>query len=124
MTFHECTGNVHTIDCESDSDDRAGVHRHKPLSLADLGEPMRSIAKGDESAEGRTRTADLRVMNPEEVPQNKGESDALQHQQQQSAAESTVSPPTDADLARVVSAWADLPDAIRRGILAMVDAQG
>lgn len=30
--------------------------------------------------------------------------------------------PTDADLARVIGAWADLPPALRAGILAMVDA--
>jgi hypothetical protein len=30
--------------------------------------------------------------------------------------------PIDADLARLVSAWPNLPAAIRRGILAMIDA--
>ncbi len=34
-----------------------------------------------------------------------------------------VSPaPIDPDLARVIGAWADLPEALRRGILAMVNA--
>ncbi|WP_166827362.1 hypothetical protein [Thalassoroseus pseudoceratinae] len=30
--------------------------------------------------------------------------------------------PTDPDLSRVVSAWSELPDAIKAGILAMVSA--
>ncbi len=58
------SGCVRASGCESGSDDRAGAHRHKPLSLADLGEPVRLDARGGGNAEGRTRTADLRVMNP------------------------------------------------------------
>ncbi|QYK49403.1 MAG: hypothetical protein KF838_06010 [Phycisphaeraceae bacterium] len=38
--------------------------------------------------------------------------------------DSTLAPstPTDPDLARVVGAWADLPPALRAGILAMIEA--
>ncbi len=31
-------------------------------------------------------------------------------------------PPADPDLARVIAAWADLPPAIRAGVVALVDA--
>lgn len=116
------SGRVRASGCESDSDDRTDAHRHKPLPFAGLGESMRSGSTGDESAEGRTRTADLRVMNPEEAPQNKPETDAIQHQLQHPRVESAPEAPSDPDLARVVGAWADLPPALRAGILAMVNA--
>lgn len=39
-----------------------------------------------------------------------------------SGAVSTISAPTDPDLGRIVAAWPALPDAIRAGIVAMVNA--
>ncbi len=72
------------------------------------------------NAEGRTRTADLRVMKPTEEPENTGVSDTAP------TTSPTVPhrPTTDPELARVVFAWDRLPPAIRAGILAMVAAVG
>ena len=42
----------------------------------------------------------------------------------ESGAESGVSGDFDADLRKVIDAWADLPEAVKTGILAMVDAAG
>jgi len=40
----------------------------------------------------------------------------------ESGALPTLSPKTDPDLARLTAAWPDLPEPVRRGIMAMIDA--
>ena len=63
-----------------------------------------------------------------ETPANTGVSEGGSATPSYSASYSTPNPapeaPTDPDLAAVVAAWADLPTAIRAGIVAMVKAGG
>ena len=73
-----------------------------------------------ESAEGRTRTADLDVMNVPLTPANAGANEPCPHQSPHSVAE----PPADPDLSAVVSAWPMLPPAIRAAVLMLVKAAG
>ncbi len=79
----------------------------------------------------RTRTGDLRIMRPEGGQQtNQRKSNPRKDHQAESAHKRILFDPdsihdtcqTDPDLARIVDAWPGLPDAIKAGILAMVNA--
>lgn len=65
----------------------------------------------DGNADGRTRTADLRVMNPTQPLQITGNAEGVQQNRQR-----------DDDLAEVVAAWDSRPPAMRAGVVAIVRA--
>ena len=94
-------------------DDNAprGGDRRKPFDSLGLRGVTREDATRRGNADGRTRTADLRVMNPTQPLQFTGNAEGVQQNRQR-----------DDDLAEVVAAWAELPEAIRAGVVAMVRA--
>ncbi|QDS97659.1 hypothetical protein HG15A2_09230 [Adhaeretor mobilis] len=65
---------------------------------------------------------DTRIMIPLVDPINPGESDGFQNCAAPGAARILADGPHDPDLESVIRVWADLPDAIRAGITAMVRA--
>lgn len=66
--------------------------------------------------------------NHRAIAENPGENDDSQTRAAPGAARSAATPgmgqdwPQDTELRRLVKVWADLPDALRRGIVAMVAA--
>jgi hypothetical protein len=74
------------------------------------------------NASSRTRTLDPLIKSQRGTLANKGLTIDPPHMGPHSAAESTRATPTDPALAAIVSAWPDLPPAIRAGIAAMVNA--
>jgi len=73
-----------------------------------------------------TRTPDLRIMRPPPVFR-KAPSDNILRLSPKPLAEhlphdTRHSEPLDTDLAALVDAWPNVPDAVKRGILAMVEA--
>ncbi len=80
---------------------------------------------GLSNAPGTTRTSDLRFRRPlaaAETSTTKGICDDGAATTSSSHSSSDENQPLDADLRRLIDAWPKLPDAIRAGILAMVDA--
>lgn len=74
------------------------------------------------NAEGRTRTADLRVMNPANHPCFTEANDVGMRSGMRSGVEPPQSAPIDPDLAELAAAWSNLSPVLRAGILAMVRA--
>ena len=90
--------------------------------------PRQALLK---TAPGRTRTCDPRFRKPVQsnvnpcqhnTPVSGAAPRAAASAQNTPSASDSLDPnrPDDADLAAVVEAWADLPDAVRAGITAMV----
>ena len=95
------------------------------MSAAGQSDPRRCAGIGDPNAPGKTRTCDLRSRRPlaaAETSTTKGTCDDGAAATSSSHSSSDENQPLDADLRRLIDAWPKLPDAIRAGILAMVDA--
>ena len=97
----------------------------KPLECQEDNAVVRDASSTFANAPGRTRTCDLRFRKPPEdtisaesdkscddTPANDSRFDSSQQQNRTA----------DTDLAAVIEAWPTLPDALRAGILAMVEA--
>ncbi len=86
---------------------------------------MRSGAASCGKATRETRTRDLSFTKAQVPPGEsirEGVSGEAGGTPSSSHSSSDENQPLDADLRRLIDAWPELPDAIRAGILAMVDA--
>ncbi len=107
---------------DDDANAPRGGERSKPRDMRGLRGVPRGDATRSGNADGRTRTADLRVMNPSEPLRFTGNAEPPRRNSRHDSTDASGS--TDPDLAEVVAAWADLPAAIRAGVVAMVKAAG
>ncbi len=74
------------------------------------------------NAPGRTRTCDLRCRKPLLYSVNPAEGQTCEHGPEHSADYSAFAASIDPDVAAIIQAWPVLPEAVRAGILAMVEA--
>ena len=94
----------------------------KPLRVADLGDVVRDDATNREVSGGGTRTPDTRIMIQRVTPENTEENAHPENRAAAGAAVDSENVQIDADLRAIVERWADLPDAVKAGIVAMVQA--
>ena len=97
----------------------------KTTMFAESNDSMRENAKQNENTPGETRTPDPRIRNP--MPESITDQSTTTYNDGSATPASNPdtldgNSPGDPDLAAVVEAWPDLPDAIRAGIVAMVEA--
>jgi hypothetical protein len=78
-----------------------------------------SLAPNSQRSPSRTRTYN-KPVNSRNAAERKDNQDNTYIQSQDDVALGVARFPIDADLARVVSAWPDLPEAIRRAVLALI----
>jgi len=83
--------------------------------------PENHASSAERAAPGAARSA--RGGNGARQPANEAAPDATGSPVSASGAPGGTEPP-DPDLARVVAAWAGLPEAVRRGVVAMVEGVG
>jgi hypothetical protein len=81
---------------------------------------QRSNFAKERSSGGGTPTPDTRIMIHPAPPENPGENVVFGTDAAQDAARNPTSGPIDANLAKVISAWPTLSDAVKAEILAMV----
>jgi len=110
--------------CDKGTTVVAQTESPKPLRVADLGDGVRVDAKGNESTPSRIRTCDLRIRSPRVTPENPEENAHSREGAAQGAAVGAANTPNDPDLRAIIERWADLPDAVKAGIVAMVRAAG
>jgi hypothetical protein len=70
----------------------------------------------------RTRTVDLRIMRPRTESRNASRSKALRQSESVDVHNLPTDSPFPPDLAEIVTAWPNLPEALKAGIVAMVRA--
>ena len=95
--------------------DRAGQALHHSAS-------GRQYATKEDGTPGRTRTFGLRIRNPQARPVSGCRDAACEPASSDPSRNPSTPVQEDTDLALVVEAWAGLPDAVKAGILAMVEA--
>ena len=93
---------------------------HKPLQIASQDDVMREDASADASSGGGIRTPDTRIMIPLSSDLNPGKQEDSDAGAAHGAAVDHAGAQLDPDLQNVIEKWAELPEAIRAGILAMV----
>jgi len=71
-----------------------------------------------------TRTPDNQIHSAAVPSQKELENTEISSADDAACCPACRTEPEDADLARVVAAWPDLPEAIRRAVLALLDAAG
>jgi hypothetical protein len=76
---------------------------------------LRGLSEGD-----GTRTRNHRIDSPTEAHQKEPENTEISPVETSACRPACRTEPADADLERVVAAWPDLPDAIRRAVLALI----
>jgi hypothetical protein len=67
-----------------------------------------------------TRTRNHRIDSPRDAQQKELENKAISHVEEVACRPACRNEPEDADLRRIVEAWPDLPEAIRRAVLALI----
>ena len=110
--------------CDQPTSPAAQKNSPKPLRVADLDDAVRVPATSRESRGGGTRTPDTRIMIPLATSENSGKQVGFQNSAAAGAAVETPAAPFDRDLLSVIETWADLPRAVKAGIVAMVRASG
>ncbi|MCA9182865.1 MAG: hypothetical protein KDA51_15495 [Planctomycetales bacterium] len=82
------------------------------------------LAEDDASSGGGTRTPDTRIMIQRASAGNAGKNAHSENRAAAGAAVVSENAPIDAELQVIIERWAELPDAVKAGIVAMVRAAG
>ena len=108
--------------CDGKNQGRHRQERPQPLQIAGLSDGWPVVATGCESSSGGIRTPDTRIMIPlvsvENLEKNAPSENCAAHMSAVEIESSTIDP----ELKQIFDRWPNLPEPIKAGILAMVEA--
>ena len=119
------TARSGAMQCIWESVVAGSADRRKTLQTGKKRDQTRGCATGYETSGVRTRTGDLRAMNPlldSVSADGAGDCESPSASTSNSPSSSSTNTRDDPDLHQVIEAWPDLPEPLRAGIVAMVHA--